>query len=38
MQGVKERGGVGQQEKVDLWGLWGGGVQAHPSPPLPTGL
>ena len=37
MQGVKERGGVGQQEKVDLWGLLGGGVSA-PFTPLPMGL
>ena len=35
MQGVKEREGVGQQEKVDLWGLWGGGgcKRTHHPPP-----
>ena len=33
MQGVKERGGVGQQEKVDLWGLWGGGCKRTHHPP-----
>ena len=37
VQGVKEWGGAGQQEKVDLWGLWGGGASA-PVSPLPTGL
>ena len=38
MKGVKEWGGVGQQEKVDLWGLWGGGGASTPIIPLPTGL
>ena len=39
VQGVKEWGGAGQQEKVDLWGLWGGGGGASaPVSPLPTGL
>ena len=36
MQGVKEWGGVGQQEKVDLGGLCGGA--SAPITPLPTGL
>ena len=38
MQGVKEREGVGQQEKVALWGLWGGGGASAPITPLPMGL
>ena len=33
VQGVKEWGGAGQQEKVDLWGLWGGCKRTRQPPP-----